>query len=96
MTWKMRPKKASLIASNDRKSSGRGSASCSHSSERAERGGSATPSSLSDGTPSAKRKPYCATHDSERRLSNAGKRLEWRQRAARARAGDASSRAAPP
>ncbi|HEY3635652.1 MAG TPA: hypothetical protein VGK95_11415 [Caldimonas sp.] len=72
ITWNRRPKNASLIASSETKSSARGATSWSQSSARAGRGGSWIVS-LSCGTPSAKRKPYCATQGSDLRLSNAGK-----------------------
>ncbi len=63
MTWNRRPKKASLIAVSDRKSSGRDGASRSHSNERGLRGGSGGVS-LRTSLPSAKRNSYCDTQDS--------------------------------
>ena len=64
ITWNRRPKKASLIASSDSASRGRGVSSHSQSVERGLRGGSGIVALISS-APSAKRKPYCATQGSE-------------------------------
>jgi len=70
ITWKTRPKKASLSASSDTASSVRGTSSWIQSTERGLFGGAGV-SAVIFGAPSAKRRPYCPTHGSDRSLSTA-------------------------